>query len=185
MRLYAYDAGDCDPKRCTVRRLAAFGLVKLVKLKHLRKSLLLFPTAEKALSPADVELARSGGIAVLDCSWRRLENSEDFSLFGGAFSGVLRVKRMRALPFLLAANPVNFGKPFVLSSAEAFAASLFILGEKELAFSVLGKFKWGHAFFQLNGEMLSAYEKAKNSTEVVEMQMRFLAALEKRRSKDS
>ncbi|MCW7080742.1 MAG: DUF367 family protein [Candidatus Methanospirare jalkutatii] len=181
VRLYAYDAGDCDPKRCTVRRLAAFGLVKLVKLKHLRKSLLLFPTAEKALSPADAELARSGGIAVLDCSWRRFEASD----FGGAFGGVLRVKRnMRALPFLLAANPVNFGKPFVLSSAEAFAASLFILGEKELAFAVLGKFKWGHAFFQLNGEMLSAYEKAKNSTEVVEIQMRFLAALEKRRNKN-
>ena len=176
VRLYAYDAGDCDPKRCTVRRLAAFGLVKLVKLKHLRKSLLLFPTAEKALSPADAELARSGGIAVLDCSWRRFEDSD--------FGGVLRVKRMRALPFLLAANPVNFGKPFVLSSAEAFAASLFILGEKELAFAVLGKFKWGHAFFQLNSEMLSAYEKAKDSTEVVEMQMRFLAALEKRRNKN-
>jgi len=181
VRLYAYDAGDCDPKRCTVRRLAALGLVKLVKLRHLRKSLLLFPTAEKALSPADAELARSGGIAVLDCSWRRFEASD----FGGAFGGVLRVKRLRALPFLLAANPVNFGKPFVLSSAEAFAASLFILGEKELAFSVLGKFKWGHAFFQLNSEMLSAYEKAKNSTEIVEMQMRFLAALEKRRNKDS
>ena len=65
VRLYAYDAGDCDPKRCTVRRLAAFGLVKLAKLKHLRKSLLLFPTAEKALSPAVLSWLAAVGLRCL------------------------------------------------------------------------------------------------------------------------
>jgi pre-rRNA-processing protein TSR3 len=85
----------------------------------------------------------------------------------------LRLKH-RALPFLLAANPVNFGKPFKLSTVEAFAAALFILGEKEQAALILNKFKWGRTFLELNQEPLERYSKAANSTEVVKIQGEYL-----------
>jgi len=163
IRLYAYRDNSCDPKKCTVCRLARDRLVTIVpSLDRLpRKALLLDPGAEQALSPADRPDTRA--VAVLDCSWEVLD-----SVSAATF-------RRRALPFLVAANPVNFGRPFRLMSVEAFAAALYILGEKDQAETVLGKFRWGIRFLELNEEPLSLYAKAKDSTEIVQIQQGYLS----------
>ena len=83
--------------------------------------------------------------------------------------------KSRALPFLLASNPINFGKPFQLSTVEALASALFILGYPERAKEILGKFSWGHVFLELNKEPLQAYASARNSTEVIEIQRDYLS----------
>ncbi|MFU8767642.1 MAG: DUF367 family protein, partial [Candidatus Methanoperedens sp.] len=127
------------------------------------KGILLNPFAEQALSPAD---DTSRGIIVLDCSWEDVER---------VFPVLNKLKlKHRALPFLVAANPVNFGKPFRLSTVEAFAAALYIMGEKEQAGFILNKFKWGHTFLELNHEPLEEYSNAKDSTEVVRIQGEYL-----------
>jgi len=77
------------------------------------------------------------------------------------------------LPYLLAANPVNYGKPFVLSSVEAFAAALVILGHPDEAVSILSKFAWGEQFMVLNREPLAAYAAAEDSSGVVAAQAEF------------
>ena len=46
----------------------------------------------------------------------------------------------RMLPLLLAANPVNWGKPGRLTTAEAMAAVLYLLGRQEQAEQILGLF---------------------------------------------
>ena len=160
--LLAYRDNTCDPRKCSVKKLARLGLVRIVPRIHAlpRGTILLDPTAERALSPAD-RPARS--ISVLDCSWEVLDTS-----------AVRSFRRRRALPFLLAANPVNFGKPFKLSSLEAFAAALFILGEREQAERILSIYTWGHRFLEVNREPLERYAGAKDSTEVVAIQGEYL-----------
>jgi pre-rRNA-processing protein TSR3 len=162
MPLYAYRDNSCDPRKCTVKKLekAAY-LTIFTKISQIpRNTLLLDPTAEQALSPAD-KYARS--ITVLDCSWVVLD------------TGKVRSWRIRrALPFLVAANPVNFGKPCMLSSVEALAAALFIMGDRERASAVLSKVSWGIRFLEVNREPLDMYANAKDSTDVIKIQELFI-----------
>jgi len=111
-----------------------------------------------------VNIAKRYGIIVLDYSWNRFEY----------YPKLRKDLQNRALPYLLAANPINYGKPFRLSSVEAFAASLFILGFEEQAVRLLNKFRWGMGFLQLNELPLKKYSLAKNSEEVVKMQKLFV-----------
>jgi pre-rRNA-processing protein TSR3 len=162
MDLLIYHANQCDPKRCSGKKLARFELVRLTRrISQLWPYIVLSPFSEKALSPED---KGTRGLAALDCSWAHAEE-----VFSRA-----RLQE-RALPFLVAANPVNFGKPFKLSTVEALAAGLMILGEPKHAELILSKFSWGHVFLKLNREPLLEYAAAKNSKEVVEIQNAYLS----------
>jgi len=162
MPLVAYRDNSCDPRKCTVKKLERAGFIRLVKkISQIpRNTLLLDPTAEQALSPADRSVK---SITVMDCSWEVLNT--------GAVSS-WRIRR--ALPFLVAANPVNFGKPCMLSSVEALSAALFIIGEEQQAHDILGKVSWGIRFLEVNEEPLTLYAAAKDSTEVVAIQEQYL-----------
>ena len=85
----------------------------------------------------------------------------------------------RCLPFLIAGNPVNFAKPTELSTVEALAGALFIAGFEDEATNLLSMFKWGHTFKELNQELLESYSKAKESSEIIEMQAEFISKIEK------
>ena len=160
--LFAYRDNSCDPRKCTVKKLEKAGFLKIfTKVAQIpRNTLLLDPTAEQALSPADRSVR---SLTVLDCSWVVLDTGQVSSW---------RIRR--ALPFLVAANPVNFGKPCTLSSVEALAAALYIMGEKERAQEILGKVSWGIRFIEVNKEPRDLYAAAKDSTEVVKIQSLFI-----------
>jgi pre-rRNA-processing protein TSR3 len=164
IQLLAYHAGQCDPKKCTALRLERFGLMTLVPRPSVlpRGVVLLTPKAERALSPADAPRAERRGLALLDVSWKR-----------DMFPAVPQATA-RALPYLLAANPVNYGKPFLLSSVEALGAALMIFGRDAAARALLAKFAWGEQFLTLNREPLATYAGAKDSAGVVAAQAEFI-----------
>lgn len=166
MKLVVYHAEDCDPKKCTALKLARMEKVKIIrKIEELPfGSILLNPFSENALSPADLELARRSGLTAFDCSWEKIKGIRDVD---DRFEN-------RSLPYLVAANPVNYGKPTKLSTVESFSASLYILGERKQAEELLEGFGWGHTFLELNKDPLEAYSKAEDSTEIVEIQEDFM-----------
>ncbi len=160
--LHVRYVGDDDPEKCTARKLARFDLVELHDSDRATPwGTMLDPHAERALSPAD----DPERLVALDCSWTSADPGA-FSLAG----------QRRALPFLVAANPVNHGRPFRLTTAEALAGALVILGERERAAELLGKFTWGHTFLELNEEPLRRYADCTDSGEVVAVQEEYLAA---------
>ncbi len=164
VRLYAVALEECDPKRCTTRKLARFGLVGLIPRQGRlpRGCLVLHPEGDHVLSPEDRTAAEAIGLAVVDSSWKR-----------GPVPAVPR-HPSRALPFLVAANPINYGKPFLLSSVEAFAAALWILGRPDESTAILEKFGWGLEFLRLNREPLEAYASARTREGVLAAQAEFI-----------
>lgn len=167
MRLYVFHANEDDPKKCSARKLHKFGFVDLeVKIRKTPKdTILLNPFAEKSLSKEDLNIAEKNGILAVDCSWKCAEKNFDY---------LDKKNHSRALPFVIAANPVNYGKPSKLTTLEAFAAALYILGDVEKAKEILNLYKWGPNFLVLNKEPLEDYRNAKNSTEVIKIMRQYM-----------
>jgi len=154
--------GDDDPEKCTARRLAEFDLVELHRSdRTVPRGLVLDPHAERALSPADRDLADA--LVAVDCSWASAD-PDRFRPTG----------ERRALPYLVAANPVNFGRPLRLTTAEALAAALYVLGDPDAARRLLDPFRWGETFLELNAEPLDRYADCADSGEVVAVQGEYL-----------
>jgi len=142
-----------DPKKCTAAKMIKFGLAQNIK-KIGSRGLVLDPFSEKTLLPKDKSLIHS--IIGIDCSWNLADQA-----FSKNFAGI-----KRKLPPLLAGNPVNYSKLNKLTTVEALAASLFIIGSKKQAMGLLDKFKWGHTFYELNQNLLDEYSKLENKYQI-------------------
>jgi pre-rRNA-processing protein TSR3 len=144
VKLYCIHSNQDDPKKCTAKKLQKFHLLEFrPKITAVpRRALVLDATAPRELTTEDRPQALQFGLVVLDFSWNNIENMPRRAL---QYGRVLPVD-----PPILAANPINYSKAGKLSSAEALAAALIILGEGDQAKLLLSKFTWGHTFFELN-----------------------------------
>lgn len=166
VKITVYHAGQCDPKKCTALKLKRHRFIRIVhQIRWLpRGAVILNPFSKRAFSPADRERLESRGLAALDCSWVHTDDVFELSVRGAS----------RCLPYLVAANPVNYGIPTKLSTVEALASALYIVDHKDGAERLLSIFKWGPGFIELNRELLESYAHARDSGEVVELQKRFI-----------
>lgn len=167
--LQMWDLNHCAPNKCTGRKLVRFHLVRPLRLNERSPGVVLSPRGSAAISRADADLAERAGLAVVDCSWARLDEVPFERMRAGA---------ERLLPFLVAANPINYGRPLHLSCAEALAAGLYIMGFETPARKVLSKFTWGHSFWELNVTVLERYATCESGADVVRVQSEWIAQCE-------
>ncbi|MHB8351854.1 MAG: ribosome biogenesis domain-containing protein [Thermoplasmata archaeon] len=159
--LYLRFAGEDHPKACTGRKLRQRGLLS-VGLRGERGSVLLDPHAPHPLSASDTDRARRAGLLAVDCSWNQLGDRGGYPTSSGTSGRGHR----RRLPYLLAGNPQHYGRMAELNTAEALAAALWILGERERAQALLAGFSGGTEFFRINHTFLGRYATCADADEI-------------------
>lgn len=165
--LRVFHTNDDDPKKCTARKLNRLGYAHLhTRIREIpSRMILLNPFSEKSLSPEDASYAEKHGILAVDCSWKTAEQQ---------FHELSKIHVSRALPFVIAVNPVNFGKPLKLTTLEAFAAAVYILGETHQAEQLTSIYKWSHHFLMMNKNPLEDYRTARTSKEVIKRMYEYI-----------
>lgn len=83
------------------------------------------------------------------------------------------------VPYLVAANSVNYGKPWKLNCVEALAACFAIVGHLEWAQEILSHFSWGSAFLDINEELFEIYSQCSDSESVTAAQQEWMCKLDK------
>jgi pre-rRNA-processing protein TSR3 len=127
------------------------------------------PKGKRIVSREDKELLDQYGAAVVEASWNRIDEVP-FGRIGG--------KCERLLPYLVAANPTNYGKPWRLNCVEALAACFYICGHSEWAEEILSTFSYGRAFLDINAALLKRYEACENEEQIKKAEEVWLAKIE-------
>lgn len=171
-KLAMWDFDHCDPKRCSGKKLERLGLIKSLRVGQKFQGVIVTPNGKSVVCPNDKEIVEQFGVAVVECSWARLEEVP-FNKIGG--------KHERLLPYFVAANPVNYGRPMKLNCVEAVAACLAIVGHQDWAFELLQNFSWGPTFLEINKELLEMYAECTDADSVLQAEKDFLEMIEQER----
>ncbi|KAL7751235.1 ribosome biogenesis protein tsr3 [Sorochytrium milnesiophthora] len=163
--LAMWDFEHCDPKRCSGKKLERLGLIKSLRVPQRFHGLILSPEGRIAVSPADRDIVASRGLCVVECSWARL-NEVPFAK--------IRSPHDRLLPYLVAANPVNYGRPSKLNCVEALAAAFYITGFREFGDALMARFEWGRSFYDINRALFERYARCADAQEVLAEQEAYL-----------
>ncbi|KAJ7634920.1 DUF367-domain-containing protein [Roridomyces roridus] len=175
-----WDFDHCDPKRCSGKKLSRLGLITELKVGARFRGVVLSPKGTRPISPADRSIVLANGLAVVECSWARLDDVP--------FAKIASPHE-RLLPYLIAANPTNYGKPWRLNCVEALAAAFCITGFRAYGERLLAGFGWGEAFWRVNDSFFARYSKCESAEDVEAAQAAIMDELEKsweesRRAKD-
>ncbi|CAG9991375.1 unnamed protein product [Clonostachys byssicola] len=165
-----WDLGHCDPKRCSGKKLMRLGMMRDLHLGQRHNGVIITPNGKHVVSPADKELLDQYGAAVVECSWARTKEVQ-WNKVGG--------KCERLLPYLVAANTVNYGKPWRLNCVEALAAAFYICGHADWAEQILAPFSYGESFLEINSTLLKKYAACEDEAAIKRTEEEWMERLER------
>ncbi|KAK8131094.1 hypothetical protein PG984_007532 [Apiospora sp. TS-2023a] len=165
-----WDLNHCDPKRCSGKKLIKLGLMRDLHAGQRHNGVIITPNGKHTISPADKELMDQYGAAVVECSWARTQEIQ-WSKFGG--------KCERLLPYLVAANSVNYGKPWRLNCVEALAAAFYICRHPDWAEQILAPFNYGESFLNINSKLLKKYAACEDEAGIKKCEAEWMERLER------
>ena len=170
-----WDLGHCDPKRCSGKRLMRLGMMRELHVGQRHNGVIITPNGKVVVSPADRDVMDQAGAAVVECSWARVKEVQ-WGRVGG--------KCERLLPYLVAANQVNYGKPWKLNCVEALAAAFYICGHADWAEQILAPFSYGSAFLEINSTLLKRYAASQDADGVKKTETEWLDRLDREYSEN-
>ncbi|THH08289.1 hypothetical protein EW146_g9044 [Bondarzewia mesenterica] len=188
-----WDFDHCDPRRCSGKKLARLGLINELRIGSRFRGIVLSPRGTQVISPSDKDIILKSGLAVVECSWARLEDvpfhkiaspherlreSDESSYLVQCswpfYQKQKKSKRTNPVPYLVATNPTNYGKPWRLNCVEALAAAFYLTGFDAYAERLLDGFGWGGAFWDVNRPFIERYRTCGTAEEVSAMQAKIL-----------
>ncbi|KAF8191714.1 hypothetical protein BJ912DRAFT_963283, partial [Pholiota molesta] len=164
-----WDFDHCDPRRCSGKKLSRLGLIKELRVGSRFRGVVVSPKGKQVISPSDRDIVLANGLAVVECSWARLDDVP--------FNKIASPHE-RLLPYLIAANPTNYGKPWRLNCVEALAAAFYITGFDSYAEKLLSAFGWGDSFYKVNKAFLQQYQKCTTAADIDAAQEAIMKELE-------
>lgn len=159
VRVYVVLLHEDDPKKNTALKMIRSGLATPISGRVRREVLTLNPYSGKYVGPWLRDYVAKNGILAVDASWKRLEPNKFRAIRG------LHAR----LPPLLPGNPINYGRPCVLSTIEAVAAALYITGFFNMYERLIKLYKWMSTFHTLNENLLKSYSKVVTTEELIEV----------------
>ncbi|GAB69035.1 hypothetical protein PCYB_144630 [Plasmodium cynomolgi strain B] len=155
--------GQCQNQKCSCKKLYRFKKIKKAPINKKFKGIVLTPFCEKYFSINDKATVENFGLSVIDCSWKSLDLLKKS-----------KFANQRKLPYIIAVNSINYGKPYKLSCLESLAFCLYVCGYNKQCTDILNIYKWSSSFVNLNGELLDMYKLCNTHEEVKNVEDEFI-----------
>ncbi|CAA9990993.1 ribosome biogenesis protein TSR3, putative [Plasmodium knowlesi strain H] len=163
IKLFMFDYNECQNQKCSCKKLYRFKKIKKAPMNKKFKGIVLTPFCDKFFSTNDKGTMEKFGLSVIDCSWKSLDLLKKS-----------KFANQRKLPYIIAVNSINYGKPYKLSCLESLAFCLYVCGYNKQCTDILNIYKWSSSFVSLNGELLDMYKLCNTHEEVKNAEDEFI-----------
>ncbi|CDU20728.1 ribosome biogenesis protein TSR3, putative [Plasmodium yoelii] len=173
VKLFMIDYNECQNKKCSCKKLYRFKKIKKVQLNKKFKGIVLTPFCDKYFSIDDKEIVEKHGLSVVDCSWKSIDLLKK-----------VKYTNQRKLPYIIAVNSINYGKPYKLSCLESLAFCLYICNYNKQYNDILSIYKWSLNFTNVNMEVLEKYKLCRNHEDIKKAEQEFIENSIKKREEN-